>query len=196
MSQALRVATQLSRRRHRREPDDPLAMTGQDHLFPGLCATHQLEQSALCLANWDLHPRLRDLPPTRTIRRRSLPVNGGRCRLALLISIGLYDRMIASDVFRALADPTRRAVFEQLAAREMSVAELKSGFSVSQPAISQHLAVLKAAGLVAERREGRYAYYRTDPAGLAPLIDWIDRYRTFWPERIDRLKSLLKDMDP
>ena len=104
--------------------------------------------------------------------------------------------MIEAEIFRALADPTRRAVFEQLAAREMSVGELRSGFSVSQPAISQHLAVLRGAGLVRERREGRHAYYRVEPDGLAPLVDWVDRYRAFWPERLAKLKDLLKDMDP
>lgn len=103
--------------------------------------------------------------------------------------------MIASDVFRALADPTRRAVFERLAAGEMNVSELKVGFSISQPAISQHLAQLRRVGLVAERRQGRHAYYRIDPAGLAPLIDWIEHYRAFWPERIEKLKDVLKGMD-
>jgi DNA-binding transcriptional ArsR family regulator len=99
------------------------------------------------------------------------------------------------DIFRTLADPTRRAVFERLAAREMSVSELKTGFSVSQPAISQHLAALRTAGLVSERREGRFSYYRAAPEGLAPLLDWIDRYRAFWPERIERLKTVLKGME-
>ena len=98
-------------------------------------------------------------------------------------------------VFRALGDPTRRAVYEQLAAREMSVSELKTGFSVSQPAISQHLATLRGAGLVAERREGRFCYYRADPEGLTPLLEWIDRYRAFWPERLGRLRNVLKGMD-
>jgi DNA-binding transcriptional ArsR family regulator len=54
---------------------------------------------------------------------------------------------------------------------------------------------LKAAGLVSERRAGRNAYYRLRPEGLAPLAGWVDRYRTFWPERIGKLKELLKDMD-
>ena len=101
-----------------------------------------------------------------------------------------------AEILRALADPTRRAVFEQLVQREMTVSELKAGFSVSQPAISQHLAALRGAGLVAERREGRFSYYRAEPEGLAPLIDWIDRYRAFWPERIARLKDVLKDLRP
>jgi DNA-binding transcriptional ArsR family regulator len=103
--------------------------------------------------------------------------------------------MTGSEIFRALADPTRRAVFERLAGREMSVSELKAGFDVSQPAISQHLATLRSAGLVSERREGRHAYYRADPAGLAPLVDWVDRYRSFWPARIESLKDILKRMD-
>jgi DNA-binding transcriptional ArsR family regulator len=99
------------------------------------------------------------------------------------------------DFFRALADPTRRAVFERLTDREMTVSELKTGFPVSQPAISQHLAALRDAGLVAERREGRFAYYRAAPEGLGPLVDWIDRYRRFWPERVERLRTVLKGMD-
>jgi DNA-binding transcriptional ArsR family regulator len=100
-----------------------------------------------------------------------------------------------AELFRTLADPTRRAVFERLGEGEMTVSDLHSGFSVSQPAISQHLAALKAAGLVSERRAGRNAYYRLRPEGLAPLAGWVDRYRTFWPERIGKLKELLKDMD-
>ncbi|TIL66414.1 ArsR/SmtB family transcription factor [Mesorhizobium sp.] len=103
--------------------------------------------------------------------------------------------MIEAEIFRALADPTRRAVYERLAAGEMRVSELRSGTSVSQPAVSQHLAVLRGAGLVTERRAGRNAYYRADPQGLEPLLGWIERYRAFWPERIERLKAVLKDMN-
>ena len=101
-----------------------------------------------------------------------------------------------TDVFRTLADPTRRAVFERLCCREMSVSELKAGFAVSQPAISQHLSALRGAGLVSERREGRFAYYRAEPDALGPLVDWVDRYRSFWPERLEKLKTVLKDMEP
>ena len=103
--------------------------------------------------------------------------------------------MIEAEIFRALADPTRRAVYERLTAGEMSVSQLRTGMSVSQPAVSQHLAVLRGAGLVSERRTGRNAYYRADPQGLDPLLGWIERYRAFWPERIERLKAVLKDMD-
>ncbi|HUZ13981.1 MAG TPA: metalloregulator ArsR/SmtB family transcription factor [Caulobacteraceae bacterium] len=103
--------------------------------------------------------------------------------------------MHQGDIFRALGDPTRRAVYERLAGGELTVSALTAGFAVSQPAVSQHLAALKAAGLVAERREGRCAYYRALPQGLAPLIDWIERTRAFWPERIERLKDVLQRMD-
>src|SRR5579859_5829543 len=99
------------------------------------------------------------------------------------------------DLFRILADPTRRAVFERLAMREMSVSDLTTGFSVSQPAISQHLAALRGAGLVSERREGRFAYYRAQPQALEPLVDWVDRYRTYWPERLEKLRGILKGME-
>ncbi|PRH87443.1 transcriptional regulator [Labrys okinawensis] len=103
--------------------------------------------------------------------------------------------MTQTDLFRALADPTRRAVFERLAGGEMSVSQIKAGFDVSQPAISQHLAILREAGLVAERREGRLVHYRAAPQALAPLAEWVDRYASFWPGRIDRLKAVLKEMD-
>ena len=102
----------------------------------------------------------------------------------------------ADPVFRALADPTRRAVFERLAAGETHVAALTIGLSVSQPAVSQHLAALKTAGLVRERREGRRTYYRAEPAGLEPLVDWMARAGAFWPDRVERLKRLLERMDP
>lgn len=104
--------------------------------------------------------------------------------------------MIESDVFRALADPTRRAVYQRLAGAEMSVSDLRDNMPVSQPAISQHLGVLRAAGLVTERREGRFAYYRAAPEGLSPLLDWIERYSAYWPERIEKLKDVLKDIEP
>jgi DNA-binding transcriptional ArsR family regulator len=103
--------------------------------------------------------------------------------------------MFEANVFRALGDPTRRAVYERLTAGERSVTELRAGLPISQPAVSQHLAALKAAGLVGERREGRNVYYRIEPRGLAPLIDWLGRYRDFWPTRIERLKDILKEMD-
>jgi DNA-binding transcriptional ArsR family regulator len=99
-------------------------------------------------------------------------------------------------IFQALADPSRRAIFESLTRGEVPVKDLTARFRISQPAVSQHLATLKAAGLVNARREGRCVYYRVDPRGLAPLIDWIAHYRAFWTDRVGRLERLLERMDP
>ena len=100
-------------------------------------------------------------------------------------------------VMRALADPTRRAVFERVAgSEEISVVELTRGSGVTQGAISQHLKALKQAGLVAERPEGRKVYYRAKPEGLAPLVDWMSHYGVFWRERFADLRTLLKEIDP
>ena len=100
-------------------------------------------------------------------------------------------------VMRTLADPTRRAVFERVVeSEEISVLELTRGSEVTQGAISQHLKSLKQAGLVAERREGRNVFYRAEPNGLAPLVDWMSHYGVFWRQRFTNLRSLLKEIDP
>jgi DNA-binding transcriptional ArsR family regulator len=101
----------------------------------------------------------------------------------------------ADRIFQVLADPSRRAIFESLARGEKPVKDLTARFDISQPAVSQHLAALKAAGLVNARREGRCVYYRVNPRGMKPLIDWIAHYRAFWPERMKRLERLLEEMD-
>lgn len=98
------------------------------------------------------------------------------------------------DIFHALADPTRRAVFERLARGEATVSQLTANFKVSQPAISQHLATLKRARLVSERRVGRHAYYGLRPEGLKPLVEWIDRYQGFWRDHLERMKTVLEEM--
>lgn len=95
-------------------------------------------------------------------------------------------------LFQTLADPTRLAIFEQLSRGESTVNALADRFPISQPAVSQHLAALRRCHLVAHRREGRSAIYRARPEGLAPLTDWLNHYRAFWPERLDRLKNLLE----
>ncbi|WP_437477247.1 metalloregulator ArsR/SmtB family transcription factor [Sorangium sp. So ce1014] len=100
-----------------------------------------------------------------------------------------------NKVFQALADPSRRAIFESLTRGEAAVKALTARFDISQPAISQHLAALKDAGLVSARREGRLVYYRVEPSGMKPLIDWIAYYRAFWTEHISRLEQLLEKMD-
>ena len=97
---------------------------------------------------------------------------------------------------RALGDETRLALFERLCKREHTVTELTAHFSVSQPAISQHLGVLKRCGLVHERRAGRFAHYRGRPEGLRPMMRWLAHYQNFWPERLQVLSGLLKTIAP
>jgi DNA-binding transcriptional ArsR family regulator len=99
-------------------------------------------------------------------------------------------------LFRALADPTRRALFERLCRDgEQTVAALTSHAGISQPAVSKHLGVLKQAGLVRDRPEGRNTHYSAQSAGLAPLIDWTSQMAGYWESRFDTLDDLLKRMD-
>lgn len=99
-------------------------------------------------------------------------------------------------VLRALSDPTRRAVFERIARSEKNVAELTRDSGVTQGAVSQHLKLLKQAGLVSERPQGRQVFYRARPDGLAPLFDWLSHYDAFWRDRFTDLRTLLKEIDP
>jgi len=99
-------------------------------------------------------------------------------------------------VFRSLADPTRRGLLERLMRKgEQTVGALTDQAGISQPAVSKHLNVLKAAGLVEDRRHGRETHYRFRAAGLAPLFDWFTFYSGFWSARFAQLEDLLKRMD-
>jgi DNA-binding transcriptional ArsR family regulator len=98
-------------------------------------------------------------------------------------------------IFQALADPSRRAILQSLTRGEAAVKDLTARFDISQPAVSQHLAALKEAGLVNGRRDGRLVYYRVDPRGMKPLLEWMSHYRAFWLEHVDRLERLLEEMD-
>ena len=100
-------------------------------------------------------------------------------------------------LFKSLADPTRRALFERLSREgELTVRMLTDNSGVSQPAVSKHLGVLKHAGLVRARHRGRQTHYSAQPRALAPLVDWMSYYSRFWHDRFDRLEDLLKRMDP
>jgi DNA-binding transcriptional ArsR family regulator len=103
----------------------------------------------------------------------------------------------AHDVlFRTLADPTRRALFERLCRDgEQTVGALTARAGVSQPAVSKHLAVLKRAGLVCDRHEGRQTHYSAQPGALTPLIDWTSQMAKFWQSRFEHIEDLLKRMD-
>ena len=99
-------------------------------------------------------------------------------------------------LFKTLADPTRRAIFERLCrGGEQTVGVLTARAGVSQPAVSKHLGVLKQAGLVSDRHEGRQTHYSAKPSALAPLLDWTSRMAGFWESRFDDLENLLKRMD-
>jgi DNA-binding transcriptional ArsR family regulator len=100
------------------------------------------------------------------------------------------------DLFRMLADPTRRAIFESLCVDgEQTVGALTVRAGVSQPAVSKHLGMLKRCGLVENRQQGRQAHYSATPDGLAPLATWTTRMTNFWEGRFDALEGLLDGMD-
>lgn len=100
------------------------------------------------------------------------------------------------SVLKALADPTRRGLFERVTtAEEITVGDLTHGSGVSQGAVSQHLKALKQAGLVSERPEGRKVFYRANPQGLEPMLEWMTRYAVFWSQRLDVLERLLRQED-
>ena len=103
----------------------------------------------------------------------------------------------APDILlRTLADPTRRAIFERLCRDgEQTVGALTAHAGVSQPAVSKHLGVLKLAGLVRDRPEGRQTHYSAQLAALAPLNDWTRDMAGFWERKFDGLEDLLKRMD-
>src|SRR5215813_5853751 len=114
------------------------------------------------------------------------------------ITNGLLIEMTkAHDVlFRTLADPTRRAIFERLCRDgEQTVGALTARAGISQPAVSKHLGMLKQAGLVRDRHEGRQTHYSAQLSALAPLVDWTSEMTRFWEGRFDDLEDLLKRMD-
>jgi len=99
-------------------------------------------------------------------------------------------------LFKSLSDPTRRAIFERLCREgEQTVAALTAEAGISQPSVSKHLAVLKHAGLVLDRHQGRQTHYSAQLAALTPLIDWTKEMTGFWESRLDDLEDLLKRMD-
>jgi DNA-binding transcriptional ArsR family regulator len=102
------------------------------------------------------------------------------------------DRLSAT--FAALADPTRRAILARLALGESSVTELAEPFAMSLPAVSKHLKVLERAGLIARGREAQWRPCRIEPRALKTVDDWLERYRRFWDESLDRLDDYLREL--
>ena len=101
-------------------------------------------------------------------------------------------RAAASDVFLAVADPTRRSILDRLRRGDAHVNELASGFRVSRPAISRHLRVLRRARLVRERREGRQRIYQLEADRLEQVARWTEEYREFWQQSLTNLKRRLE----
>lgn len=100
------------------------------------------------------------------------------------------DRL--SQIFRALADPTRRAMLARLLEGDATVGELAAPFDLSQPAISKHLKVLEQAGLITRSRSAQWRFSSLDVSGLQEVTDWVEPYRRFWDENLDRLDAHLK----
>ncbi|MHB1220027.1 MAG: ArsR/SmtB family transcription factor [Alphaproteobacteria bacterium] len=99
-----------------------------------------------------------------------------------------------SATFAALADPTRRAILARLSLGETSVSELAAPFEISLPAVSKHLKVLERAGLVARGREAQWRPCRIDAGPLREVADWLEHYRRFWEQSLDRLDEYLKEL--
>lgn len=99
----------------------------------------------------------------------------------------------SADVFRAIADPTRRAILDRLRAGPAPVNALAADFDQSRPAISKHLRVLREARLVSEERAGRERVYRLEPQPLQRALGWLEGYRSFWQRGLDQLKRYLED---
>ncbi|ULH14052.1 metalloregulator ArsR/SmtB family transcription factor (plasmid) [Deinococcus sp. KNUC1210] len=112
------------------------------------------------------------------------------------MSYGIGTPNGTDDLFRALADPTRRALLEHLLQGEGEIVRvLTERAGISQAAVSKHLRVLKEAGLVQDHPDGRTVHYRADIQGFTPLIDWLNHYASFWSSRLDRLETLLERME-
>jgi DNA-binding transcriptional ArsR family regulator len=99
-----------------------------------------------------------------------------------------------SATFAALADPTRRAILANLLSGERSVTELAEPFDISLPAVSKHLRVLERAGLIVRRKEAQWRRCRIDAGPLKDIVDWTERYRHIWEERLDRLDNYLQHL--
>lgn len=99
-----------------------------------------------------------------------------------------------STTFAALADPTRRAILARLAGGEATVSELAEPFAMSLPAVSKHLKVLQRAGLIAQGRQAQWRPCRLHAAPLKEVADWVERYRRYWDESLDRLEELLREV--
>lgn len=102
---------------------------------------------------------------------------------------------VAFDVFRAISDPSRRAILDHLREGEMTVGDLVARFSMTQSAISQHLRILRDSHLVQVQKDGRLRRYRLDCRPLIEIYDWVAHYERFWQEKLDALDDFLEETD-
>lgn len=100
---------------------------------------------------------------------------------------------VQTQVFKALADPNRRRLLDRLIAEPQSVGMLTKELGVSQPAVSQHLQMLRNAGLVTDRKEGRQRIYSVEPAPLFTIAQWLEKYEAFWDQKVGALRTLLEE---
>lgn len=105
----------------------------------------------------------------------------------------LMNPTASLDVFQAIADPTRRAILERLRRAEQPVSRLAAGFPVTLSAVSQHMRVLRNAGLVSVRRAGRERVYRLNPEPLRAVFAWAEQYEEFWQVKLDALGDYLEE---
>jgi DNA-binding transcriptional ArsR family regulator len=105
----------------------------------------------------------------------------------------MHRARATADVFRAISDPTRRAILDRLRAGPAPVNDLAAAFEQSRPAISKHLKVLREARLVAEQRNGRERVYRLQPMPLQTVVGWVEGYRSFWQQNLNELKRYLEE---
>jgi DNA-binding transcriptional ArsR family regulator len=105
----------------------------------------------------------------------------------------MHRSKASSDVFRAIADPTRRAILDRLRAGPANAGALAGDFRTSRPGISKHLRVLREARLIVGRRVGRERVYSVDPIPLQRVVGWLEGYRSFWQSSLDRLKRNLEE---
>lgn len=103
-----------------------------------------------------------------------------------------HDRLSAT--FSALADPTRRAILARLATGETTVTELAKPFNMTLPAVTKHLKVLQRAGLISQSREAQWRPCKIEAEPLEEVADWVEQYRLFWEERLDRLEAYLQEL--
>jgi DNA-binding transcriptional ArsR family regulator len=104
----------------------------------------------------------------------------------------MHRQAASADIFRAIADPTRRAILARLRQGPAPVNALAAEFAQSRPAISKHLRVLNEAHVVSEQRSGRERIYRIEPEKLREVDDWIGEYRGLWQDNLNRLKTYLE----